>query len=190
LNTQYSTNSFKIRVRAFNAAGWGEYSNISSSGTTTWSFGSMTDSGTCSPFTCSCGSCTCGSNTGTNSTATGTRTCYRWTRSGSTSGPLRNSNNTANCSTAYTNCTGGSCASCSGCGTTANVTAAGTYNGIQYISQASFVPGGNVLTRTTRGAGYECPCWEYFTITSCSQGGVTTYTVTSNGCATIEAICK
>lgn len=115
LSTQYSTSSFKIRARAYNSAGWGDYSDISTNGTAVWSFGSMTDSGTCASFGCSCGACDCGTNTGTNSTATGTRTCYRWTRAGSTSGPLRNSSDTGACSEPYSNCTGGTCTSCSGC---------------------------------------------------------------------------
>ena len=134
LSTQYSTNSFKIRARAYNSAGWGDYSDISTNGTAVWSFGSMTDSGTCASFGCSCGACDCGTNTGTNSTATGTRTCYRWTRVGSTSGPLRNSNNTANCSDSYTNCTGGSCTGCSGCGSWSTF--------VPYDGSVRYVPNG------------------------------------------------
>ncbi len=55
LNTQYSLNSFKIRVRAFNAAGWGEYSNASS-GTVAWTNVTGTDTQTdtvCGPDGCS-----------------------------------------------------------------------------------------------------------------------------------------
>lgn len=37
LATQYKTSSYRIRVRAFNAAGWGPYSTISSSSTVAWS---------------------------------------------------------------------------------------------------------------------------------------------------------
>jgi hypothetical protein len=55
LNTQYSLSSFKIRVRAFNAAGWGEYSNASS-GTVAWTNVTGTDTQTdtvCGPDGCS-----------------------------------------------------------------------------------------------------------------------------------------
>ena len=55
LNTQYSLSSFKIRVRAFNAAGAGEYSNASS-GTVAWTNVTGTDTQTdtvCGPSGCS-----------------------------------------------------------------------------------------------------------------------------------------
>ena len=155
LNTQYSLNSFKIRVRAFNAAGWGEYSTISSSGTGVWSSGGTAvahpDACTTAPCTCvapdcsgGCGSCAacdggcggCGTRSVTGSVGTrtatagtstltasntNTRTCYRWTRSGSTSsGYIYNQNSTDACSSAYTGCVGRTCSactagSCSGC---------------------------------------------------------------------------
>ena len=68
LNTQYSLNSFKIRVRAFNAAGWGEYSTISSSGTAVWTSSgtSISNPTACPAPTCSAcaapdcsGGCSC-----------------------------------------------------------------------------------------------------------------------------------
>lgn len=80
IETAYTSSSYRLRVRAHNDAGWGPYSDISASGTLAWEFGSMTDSGTCASFSCSCGACNCGVNSGTNSTASGTRTCYRWSR--------------------------------------------------------------------------------------------------------------
>jgi hypothetical protein len=144
LNTQYSASSFKIRVRAFNAAGWGEYSTISSSGTGVWASGGAAvahpDACTTAPCTCaapdcsggcgSCGACSCdcgtssvtgsvGTRTATAGTSTltasntNTRTCYRWTRSGSTSsGYIYNQDTTDACNSAYTGCVGRTCSTC------------------------------------------------------------------------------
>jgi hypothetical protein len=55
INTQYSTSAYKIRIRAFNAAGYGEYSDIST-GTAVWisNTGTETDTDTvCGPAGCS-----------------------------------------------------------------------------------------------------------------------------------------
>jgi len=46
LNTQYNTNSFKIRVRAYNSAGWGDYSDISSVATVAWTSNTGTETET------------------------------------------------------------------------------------------------------------------------------------------------
>lgn len=189
IETAYTTSSYKLRVRAYNAAEWGPYSDISTSGTGAWSFGSMTDSGTCSSFSCSCGSCSCGSNTGTNSTATGTRTCYRWTRTGGNSqtqsSSLRNQTDTGACSTSYSSCTGGSCTECSGCTDPTTITTAGTYNGTYYTPIQDI--GGSTWMTTGRGP---CACSDYdcYTIVYCSVSQV--YTITSQGCIQCDFICK
>lgn len=55
INTQYSTSAYKIRIRAFNAAGYGEYSDIST-GTAVWISNTGTDTDTdtvCGPGGCS-----------------------------------------------------------------------------------------------------------------------------------------
>lgn len=180
IQTAYTSSSYKLRVRAYNAGGWGDYSNISTNGTGAWSFGSMTDSGTCASFSCSCGSCNCGSNTGSNTTATGTRTCYRWTRSGSDSGPLRNSNDTGSCSTAYSNCTGGTCSSCSGCTEESYITTEGTYNGIYYYSIYD-----NTFTTYMARSGDTCgACYEnMYEIWYCSV--TSSYRIVDVGCKCI-----
>lgn len=109
LTTQYSTSSSKIRVRAYNSLGWGSYSNISSSGTVAWSYGSESDSASCSQG-CTCSTCDgCGTSTGTQ-TGTKSRTCYRYTRSGSTSSGLVDCGSYGSCGSF------GGCTSCSGCG--------------------------------------------------------------------------
>lgn len=54
LNTQYSLSSYKIRVRAFNAVGWSDYSTASS-GTVAWTSNTGTDTETdtaCGPAGC------------------------------------------------------------------------------------------------------------------------------------------
>lgn len=54
LNTQYSLNSYKIKVRAFNAVGWSDYSTASS-GTVAWTSVTGTDTETdsvCGPAGC------------------------------------------------------------------------------------------------------------------------------------------
>lgn len=104
LNTQYKLSSYKVRARAYNAAGWGEYSDISSSGTVVWVNNTGTQSqsqtdtscstGTCSQG-CSCGACSCGSNTGTQ-----TRTASR-SRSRSRSTQYYSRTNSTNSSTSY-----------------------------------------------------------------------------------------
>jgi len=138
LATQYKASSYKLRVRAFNNGtngGFGSYSTISA-GTGVWVLGSGPDStscvGVCSQ-SCSCGGCdSCGTNTGTQTaskTGSQSRTCYTWTRSGSTTSSIRNANGIDACNAAYGDCgsfgacgTFTACGSCSGCGTWNNVT--------------------------------------------------------------------
>lgn len=75
LDVNNNVNSYKTRVRAYNAAGWGEYSSISS-GTTAWTYESYSDPASCTDST---GCDGCGTKTGTKY-----RTCYRYVRSGCT----------------------------------------------------------------------------------------------------------
>lgn len=178
INVNNNTNSYLTRVRAVNAAGAGSFSGNSSS-TTAWTYSAYTNSQSCSQ-SCSCGSCSCGSNNGTQ-TGTQSRTCYQYTRSGCTTTQGLNCGSFGACGSF------GSCTSCSGCTSTTTITAPGTYNGVQYISQYDFYYQTNVLTRTDRG-GCTCPDYEAFNITYCSASGV--YTVSSAGCAQIDAICK
>lgn len=92
LNTQYSTSSFKLRVRAFNAAGWGEYSDISTGATVAWikgdsypdSYQSQTVSETEACTSTSCGSCGLQARQKTRSKE---QRKYRFIRTGSTPGP-------------------------------------------------------------------------------------------------------
>ena len=98
INVQNNTNSYKIRVRAFNAAGSGDYSTAST-GSTAWVYEtrnvtetdtSCTD-GTCSSTSSTSRSCgTCGTESGTitgtrTRSRTRTRTDERYTRAGCTS---------------------------------------------------------------------------------------------------------
>ena len=145
IETAYTTSSYKLRARAFNAAGWGSYSLKSTGGTGAWALGSTAVSQSCSQGCsqgCSCGACACGSNNGTQTgTQTGTqsRTCYTWTRSGSTTSSIRNANGVDACSSAYGACGSfGACTSCSGCGTFNYVqspVASGTGNGGVFYGQ-------------------------------------------------------
>ena len=113
INVQNNTNSYKIRVRAFNAAGWGDYSTAST-GSTAWVYEtrnvtetdtSCTD-GTCSSTSSTSRSCgTCGTESGTitgtrTRSRTRTRTDERYTRAGCTSSAW-----TAISYTSYTNWT-------------------------------------------------------------------------------------
>ena len=104
IDTAYTTSSYKLRVRAFNSAGWGPYSLKSTGGTGAWTSNTGTDSqsqtdtgcstGTCSEG-CSCGACSCGSNNGTR-----TRTSTR-SRSRSRSTQYWSRTNSNNSSTTY-----------------------------------------------------------------------------------------
>lgn len=56
MSTQYSLTSYKIRARSYNAAGWSDYSDISSTGTAVWINNTGTDTETdtvCGPDGCS-----------------------------------------------------------------------------------------------------------------------------------------
>ena len=56
ISTQYSLSSFKIRVRSFNAAGWSDYSTISTVSTVAWTNNTGTETETdtvCGPAGCS-----------------------------------------------------------------------------------------------------------------------------------------
>jgi hypothetical protein len=230
LNTQYSASSFKIRVRAFNAAGWGEYSTISSSGTGVWTSGgtSLSNPTACPAPTCSacaapdcsggcgecaaCGACDCGTSSITGSVGTRTatagtraaatlgtssRTCYRWTRSGSTSsGYIYNQNSTDACSSTYSACTAGTCGECSAgscsgcsastcgcsaCGTRTRVTTDVNINGTQYYTITH--QDGTIYHDVNFDTCGDC-VEEMYNITLC-QG---VYTVTNIGCQPFYSI--
>jgi len=79
--------------------------------------------GSCAACSCDCGTASVTGSVGTRTATAGTstltasntntRTCYRWTRSGSTaSGYIYNQNSTASCSSAYTGCVGRTCSEC------------------------------------------------------------------------------
>lgn len=79
ISTQYSTSSYKIRIRAFNAAGYGEYSDISS-GTEVWVSNPATVTQNQTDTSCGTGTCsqssTISCDCGTQS-STVTRTASR-----------------------------------------------------------------------------------------------------------------
>lgn len=75
IDVNNNTNSYVVRVRAFNSLGWGSYSNKSSA-STAWTYESYTDSTSC---TNASGCDSCGTKNGTQY-----RTCYRYVRSGCT----------------------------------------------------------------------------------------------------------
>ena len=91
LSTQYSASSFKIRVRAYNPAGWGDYSTISTNATVAWYKGdgnanSYTSQTAYSYEECDVTGCsTCGTQTRRKTVSREERK-YRWYRSGSTAG--------------------------------------------------------------------------------------------------------
>lgn len=189
IETAYTSSSYKLRVRAYNVAGWGSYSDISSSGTGAWSLGSVTDSQSCTcSQSCSCGACNCGANNGTQTASgTQTRTCYRWTRSGSNSSSLRNSNGTDACNSSYGGCGScgayGSCTSCSGCTSETVILTEGSYNGTYY-----YLTNDAYLNQymTPSGAGACSPCYEdMYTIYRCVYGGSTTYRIVYEGCLNV-----
>lgn len=137
LATQYRTDRWKVRASGVNGVGQGPYaSGLTTEASIAWAFGGYTDSGTCASVACDCAACDCGTSTGTNTTRTGSRLCYRWTRTAtsSTPGPLRNSDNSAACSGAYGSCTGGTCTSCTGCGSYTSAAKTGDFSqgGIDY----------------------------------------------------------
>jgi hypothetical protein len=95
LTTQYSTSTYKVRVRAFNDGtngGWGDYSTISTDATVAWYKGdgnvnSYTSQTGYSYEECSAVGCsTCGTQA-RRKTVTREERKYRWYRSGSTAGP-------------------------------------------------------------------------------------------------------
>jgi hypothetical protein len=141
LSTQYRTDSWKLRVSAVNGVGVGPYTSISTSGTGVWALPAATQTSSCTcTQACSCGACNCGTNIGSQ-TATGsqTRSCFRWTRTGSTTSGFVNSDGVTACNSAYTACgscgTYGTCGSCPGCsGTETLQTTTGEYNGTTYYA--------------------------------------------------------
>ena len=187
LATQYRTDRWKVRASAVNGVGQGPYaSELASEATIAWAFGGYTDSGTCASVACDCAACDCGTSTGTNTTRTGSRLCYRWTRSAtsSTMGPLRNSDNSAACSGAYGSCTGGSCTSCTGCASYTSAPKTGTFTqgGIEYTYQG---PAGTYYAFPNPNCSSGCDFGTaYYYITVCN--GTNTITLTDAGlCYTV-----
>ena len=129
IDVNNNTNSYVVRVRAFNSLGWGAYS-AQSSATTAWTYESYSDSTSCTDAS---GCDSCGTKTGTKS-----RTCYRYVRSGCTT------TSGLSCG-AYGSCT--DLGSCSGSWT--DVTASGTYDYPGHGSQAF-----TYVTDGYTGAGY------------------------------------
>ena len=135
IQTAYTASSFKLRVRANNAIGWGPYSVISTNGTGAWSSVAVTEAGTCPdcPACPECASCaggcdSCGTRTITGSpgTITGSKgtsskTCYKWTRSGNTeTAATYNQNSMDACTATFSTCTAGTCGCTAGtCGCSA-----------------------------------------------------------------------
>lgn len=133
LSTQYSTSTFRIRVRAFNAAGWGDYSTISTDATVAWVYTdyisqTVTENQACSSV--GCGDCGTQAQQKTRSKE---QRKYRYTRSGSTSGPYDTNWSDY---TSYPDWSTISCANTGSCaentGTWSNI-AATTVNGTQTI---------------------------------------------------------
>lgn len=182
LATQYRTDRWKVRASAVNGVGQGPYaSGLAGEATIAWAFGGYTDSGTCASVACNCAACDCGTSTGTNTTRTGSRLCYRWTRSAtsSTPGPLRNSDNSAACSGAYGSCTGGSCTSCTGCASYTSAPKTGTFTqgGIEYTYQG---PPGTYYAFPNPNCSSGCDFGTaYYDITVCN--GTNTITLTDAG---------
>lgn len=207
LGTQYSLSSYKLRVRAFNNGtngGWSEYSTISASGTGTWTLGAVSQSQSCSQSCsqgCSCGACACGANNGTQTgTQTGTqsRTCYTWTRAGSTTSIAYNSNGSTPCNAVYGGCGSfgpcgsfGACEGCSGCGTVSTVSGTdgqtvyvGGTAGQDYRTYSSFfgawavTNSGGTYTWQVGQCGGSCSsqnCFVFSTsVTQCSTTGAYT----------------
>lgn len=197
LNTQYSTSSFKLRVRAFNAAGWGEYSDISTGATVAWYKGNDNTDSYISQTVYDYQDCTsvgCG-DCGTQArrkTRSKEQRKYRFIRSGSTSGPYD-----ANWSdyTVYPEWSTISCAdngSCSeGTGTwstTPNVTTSATdmIDGYSYTAFTQYTSPYTVYVyrnSTPQGCqdygcgppftGSICSCWDYlaYNLEVCSTTG-------------------
>jgi hypothetical protein len=92
ITTQYKESSYKIRVRAYNEGGWGDYSDISTSGTVAWykgndnanSYTSQTVYENQSCTSVNCGSCGLQAQQKTRSKE---QRKYRFFRTGSTPGP-------------------------------------------------------------------------------------------------------
>ena len=85
LATQYKLSSYKIRIKAYNEAGWSDYSDISTSATVAWAYTdyiNQTVSETQACTSVGCGSCGTQAQQKVRSKE---QRKYRYTRSGSTS---------------------------------------------------------------------------------------------------------
>ncbi len=156
-----NTNSYVIRVRAFNALGWGPYS-AQSSGSTAWTYESYTDSASCTDAS-NCDSC--GTQSGTKY-----RTCYRYVRSGCSTTNLLNCGSYGGC-----NVSGGCSDSYVG------VSASGTYNGEAYTAFTPAYYGGTYHYKNSDPApGCGCDSYYGYAISYCSS--TNTYRISAVGC--------
>ncbi len=178
LNTQYSTSSFRIRVRAFNAAGWGEYSNISTNGTLAWTANTGTDTQTdtvCGPAGCSstdsestetdCDSCGVKTRTRSmsrTSSRTRTRSTLFYSRSGSTSSSITYGSYGAWSDYTYSAWSYGAWGDYGPCsGFRAYYTDSGVLGGISYTRFTDTWTGAAYVRRTDDGTG-GCGCDSYY----------------------------
>lgn len=171
IDVNNNTNSYIIRVRAFNVLGWGEYSDNSPS-TTAWTYESYADPTSCTDSS-ACDNC--GSRTGSKS-----RTCYRYVRSGCTTTSGLNCGDYGNC---------GSYGACSGTRTYYNTS--GTYppsNGISYTEFTETFTGATYLRRTNDGNG-GCGCDSYYAWQVSYCNVTNTWTHTPIGCVQFTLGC-
>ena len=186
LSTQYSPSTFKIRVRAFNAAGWGEYSDISTSGTVAWVYTdyinqTVTENQACSNVSCG----DCGTQAQQKTRAKEQRK-YRYTRSGSTPGPY---DATWSDYTSYPDWSTISCADTGSCvenGSWSNTTnATQTIGGYGYTAFTQYNTSNVYVYKNITPQGCQdygcgppftgsiCSCWEYlaYQVQVCSTSG-------------------
>lgn len=168
ITTQYKESSYKIRVRAYNEGGWGDYSDISTSGTVAWykgnananSYTSQTVSENESCTSVSCGSCGLQARQKTRSKE---QRKYRFVRTGSTSGPYDASWSDY---TSYPDWSTISCANTGSCveSSWTNVAITGTTTTPPSTAPASFVYDGTTYTqfKETNSAGNATGNWYYF----------------------------
>ena len=176
-----------MTVAAYNDNGTGAYSD--ESGTATgWRYGTY-DADYAVTRACESGTgCdSCGTKTGTED-GTVSRTCYQWTRTGSTSETGLACTFDTNNNEAQSTVWNGNCrdleASCSD--SWSNVTATGTFNGVAYTGFTAYL-GGYYMYKTACPTGGLCAAacdagtiYESFRAYYCTT--TATYRVTNEGC--------
>jgi hypothetical protein len=189
--TQYKESSYKIRVRAYNEGGWGDYSDISTSGTVAWykgndnanSYTSQTVSETQACSNVSCGDCGTQAQQKTRSKE---QRKYRFIRTGSTSGPY---DATWSDYTSYPDWSTISCANTGSCvedGSWSNTTnATQTIGGYGYTAFTQYNTSNVYVYKNITPQGCQdygcgppftgsiCSCWEYlaYQVQVCSTSG-------------------